>query len=106
IKGTLVMKKVKKPNPCKAAFRAVPLAAAIGVAMSAGITSTAHAVNISGDGLGEVLLFPYYTTNNGYDTYINITNTSENAVVFKIRFREAYNSRDARDFNVVLSPYD
>lgn len=72
----------------------------------AGVAGTAQAVNISEDGLGQVLLFPYYTVNGDYDTYINITNTSDRTAMFKIRFREAHNSRDARDFNVILSPYD
>lgn len=83
-----------------------PLAAAVAAAGAVLLTPQALAVNVAQDGLGEVLLFPYYTVNNGFDTNINITNTSANTVVFKIRFREAHNSRDARDFNVVLSPYD
>lgn len=83
-----------------------PLAAAVSVASALLLPLQAQAVNVSQDGLGEVLLFPYYTVNNGYDTNINITNTSEDTVIFKIRFREAHNSRDVRDFNVVLSPYD
>lgn len=72
----------------------------------AGVASTAQAVNISEDGLGQVLLFPYYTVNSDFDTYINITNTSDQTAMFKIRFREGHNSRDARDFNVILSPHD
>ncbi|MBK6960448.1 MAG: hypothetical protein IPH23_04195 [Gammaproteobacteria bacterium] len=83
-----------------------PLAAAVTVASAMMLASQAQAVNVSQNGLGEVLLFPYYTVRNNIDTNINITNTSENTVIFKIRFREAHNSRDARDFNVVLSPYD
>lgn len=83
-----------------------PLAAAAAVAGALLLPPQAQAVNVSQNGLGEVLLFPYYTVRNSIDTNINITNTSENTVIFKIRFREAHNSRDARDFNVVLSPYD
>ncbi|GMU46644.1 MAG: hypothetical protein AMXMBFR26_14260 [Porticoccaceae bacterium] len=87
-------------------FAVKPLAAAVATAGAVLLTSQAQAVNVSQNGLGEVLLFPYYTVRNNIDTNINITNTSENTVIFKIRFREAHNSRDARDFNVVLSPYD
>lgn len=83
-----------------------PLASAVAAAGALLLASQAGAVNVSQNGLGEVLLFPYYTVRNNIDTNINITNTSENTVIFKIRFREAHNSRDARDFNVVLSPYD
>lgn len=85
----------------KRSVMAVAIAGAIG-----GVVPAVQAVNLATDGLGEVLLFPYYTINNDYDTYLGVTNTSDKAVAFKVRFREAYNSRDCRDFNVVLSPYD
>lgn len=87
-------------------FAAKPLAVAVALAGALTVPPQAQAVNVSQNGLGEVLLFPYYTVRNNIDTNINITNTSESTVIFKIRFREAHNSRDARDFNVVLSPYD
>lgn len=90
----------------KKAFVSKPVAAAVGLAMGALVAANAQAVSISNDGIGEVLMFPYYTVNNGYQTNINITNTTADTVAFKIRFRESDNSRDARDFNVVLSPYD
>lgn len=85
----------------KRSAMALAVAGALGVAAPA-----VQAVNLAADGLGEVLLFPYYTTRNGYDTYLNVTNTSDKTVTYKIRFREAHNSRDCRDFNVVLSPKD
>lgn len=84
-------------------FKKATLAAAVVAAMGA---SSAQAVNFAEDGLGEVAIAPYYTVRGGNDTYINVTNTSEETLIFKIRFRESFNSRDARDFNVVLSPYD
>lgn len=87
-------------------FAAKPLAVAVALAGALMVPPQAQAVNVSQNGLGEVLLFPYYTVRNDIDTNINITNTSENTVIFKIRFRESHDSRDARDFNVVLSPYD
>ena len=90
----------------KKAFVSKPVAAAVGLAMGALVATNAQAVGISNDGIGEVLMFPYYTVNNGYNTNINITNTTADTVAFKIRFRESENSRDARDFNVILSPYD
>jgi hypothetical protein len=74
-----------------------------GVAMMA---VPAHAMNVSQNNLGEVLLFPYYTVKAGNDTLFSITNTSADTAVIKVRWREALNSREVRDFNVVLSPYD
>lgn len=95
------MKMVNKPSKSLVAFA---IASAIGGA--AFVSSSAHAVNISPDGLGQVQIFPYYTVKNGFDTYIHLTNTSSATVAVKIRFREAKNSREVRDFNVVLSPFD
>lgn len=95
------MKMVQKPRKSLVAFA---IASAIGGA--AFMSMPAHAVNISPDGLGQVQIFPYYTVRNGHDTYIHLTNTSDRTVAVKIRFREAKNSREVRDFNIVLSPYD
>jgi hypothetical protein len=70
------------------------------------MTAPAHAMNVSQNNVGEVLLFPYYTVKNGLDTIFTVTNTSDKTAVFKVRFREALNSREVRDFNVILSPHD
>ena len=83
--------------------RVLPLAAA--VAMSCAM-SAAHAVNVNNDGLGEVLLFPYYTAAAGNDTYINIVNTTADVKAVKVRFVEGMNSVEVLDFNLYLSPYD
>jgi len=85
----------------KRSAMALAVAGAIGIAAPA-----VQAVNLADDGLGEVLLFPYYGVLNGYDTYLNITNASADTVAVKLRFREAHNSRDVRDFNIILSPWD
>lgn len=74
-----------------------------GVAM---MSAPAHAMNVAQDGKGEVLLFPYYTVKNGFDTLFSVINTSDRTTLFKIRFREAKNSREVRDFDVALSPHD
>ena len=66
----------------------------------------AHALNVSQNNVGQVLLFPYYTVKKGMDTLFTVTNTSDTTVVAKVRWREALNSRETRDFNIVLSPYD
>ena len=77
-----------------------------GLAGIAGIASTAQAVNLNPDGLGEVLLYPYYTTNDGNQTLITVVNTTGDAKATKVRFMESYNSREVLDFNLYLSPYD
>ena len=92
----------------KECFARSSLSAAVGAVLAAAAFSMpAHAVNHTDNGLGEVGLAPYYTVRSGYDTNISVVNTSDRYVVaFKIRFREGANSRDARDFNVFLSPND
>jgi hypothetical protein len=85
------------------------LSLAVASAISGGaliVAAPAHAMNVSQDNIGQVLLYPYYTVKNGFDTVFTVTNTSDRTAVFKIRFREALNSREVRDFNVILSPYD
>lgn len=85
----------------------VSLAVASAISGAAMLASApAQALNVSQNNVGQVLLFPYYTAKNGLDTLFSITNTSSKTVAFKIRFREALNSREVRDFNVILSPYD
>ena len=72
----------------------------------AGMAGVANAVNVNPDGLGQVLLFPYYTARGGNDTFIHITNTTERGKAVKIRFIEALNSREVLDFNIYMSPFD
>lgn len=72
----------------------------------AGIAASAQAVNINPDGLGQVLLYPYYTTNGGNDTLLSVVNTTDNAKAVKVRFTEGMNTREVLDFNLYLSPWD
>ncbi len=77
-----------------------------GLTGMAGMVSVSNAVNVNPDGLGQVLLFPYYTARGGNDTYISIVNTTDRGKAVKIRFIEALNSREVLDFNIYLSPFD
>ena len=89
----------------KALYAAIAGVAAIGVA------STAKAVNISADGLGQVLIYPYYTVRNNasglpFNTLMSVVNTTGSVKAIKVRFREGRNSVEVLDFNVFLSPFD
>ena len=77
-----------------------------GLAGVAGIAGTAQAVNINPDGLGQVLLYPYYTTNGGNVTLLSVVNTTEEAKAVKVRFLEGENSVEVLDFNLYMSAYD
>lgn len=77
-----------------------------GLAGAAGIAATAQAVNINPDGLGQVLIYPYYTTRGQNNTLLSVVNTTENAKAVKVRFMEGQNTREVLDFNLYMSPYD
>lgn len=75
------------------------------LAAMAGVNG-AQAVHVNPDGLGQVLLYPYFTTTEGQDTYIQIVNTTEDFKAVKVRILESLNSREVLDFNLYLSPND
>jgi hypothetical protein len=77
-----------------------------GLAGVAGIAGSAQAVNINPDGLGQVLIYPYYTVNAGNQTVLSVVNTSNNSKAVKVRFLEGKNSREVLDFNLYLSEFD
>lgn len=79
------------------------LTAAVTAALGAG---SAHAVNVSQDGLGQAMIMPYYTVQADNEGLISITNATDQVKAVKVRFREAQNSAEVLDFNLYLSPYD
>ena len=98
-------------------FKKSTLSLALTAAMIGGVaaTQTASAYPqaatagpvVSNSGLGQALIYPYYSVRGGTQTTINVFNTSTtHAVAVKVRFREHQNSRDVLDFNLVLSPND
>ena len=99
-------------------FKKSTLSLAMTAAMIGGVAMT-HTVSalptgpaaagdayVNPNGLGQALVFPYYTVRDGFRSFFNITNTSDETIAIKVRFREAQNSRDALDFNIVMSPED
>lgn len=76
------------------------------LAALAGGINTAQAVYVNADGLGQTLLYPYYTAESGNDTYINVVNTTDRVKAVKVRFVEGMNSVEVLDFNLYLSPKD
>lgn len=77
-----------------------------GIAGVAGLTSVANAVHLNPDGLGQVLIYPYYTINGGNNTLISVVNTTDEVKAVKVRFVEGRNSQEVLDFNLYLSPFD
>ncbi|TRX72955.1 hypothetical protein [Pseudomonas mangiferae] len=79
---------------------------AIALAASLGAAASAHAVNHNPEGLGQVLLYPVYTTEAGNFSTIHVTNTTAEYKAVKVRFLEGMNSQEVLDFNLYLSPFD
>ena len=71
-----------------------------------GMIGAAHAVHVNPDGLGQVLLYPYYDVQSGFDTYVHVVNTTSAVKAVKVRFLEGKNSQEVLDFNLYLSPKD
>jgi hypothetical protein len=68
---------------------------------------TADSLRINADGVGHILVIPYFTVQNGNATLINLVNTDLTfGKAVKVRFRGAANSDDIFDFQVFLSPGD
>jgi hypothetical protein len=76
-----------------------------------GVAGTAEAVAVNPNGLGEALIYPYYTVNptrtlNAYNSLLSVVNTGDSVLSVKVRFLEGKNSQEVLDFNLFLSPYD
>jgi hypothetical protein len=76
------------------------------IAGLAGFANHASAVNLNPNGLGQVLIYPYYTVTAGQQTLLSVVNTTNVGKAIKVHFLEGYNGRDVLDFNVFLSRYD
>jgi hypothetical protein len=95
-------------------FKRKSLYAALAGAGALGMTGAAQAVNINPDGLGQALIYPYYTTNGfgiggtvaPYNSLLSVVNSTASGKVVKVRFLEGRNSREVLDFNLWLSPFD
>jgi hypothetical protein len=85
------------------------LATALSAALIGGavLATPAQAVSLAdAEGLGDAVIYQYFTAQNGWQTFFRIINTSTDAVVVKVRYREAANSREILDFEIALSPND
>lgn len=100
----------------KKSMLAMSVAAAIGglgfagsaMAIGAlGSDATATILELNPNGIGHQLVVPYFSTQSGNATLLNIVNTdTTNGKLVKVRFRGAGNSDDLYDFQVLMSPGD
>ena len=66
----------------------------------------AQAVHVNPDGLGEVLLLPYYSVNNNLNSLITLNNHSDQGKAIKVNIRESHNGYAGMSLNVYLAPFD
>jgi hypothetical protein len=90
-------------------FSKTKLSLAVASALVGGMAGTdaAQAVELDNTNrLGDAAVFQYYTAKGDWQTFFRLINTSDNAILVKLRFKEAANSREVLDFAVALSPHD
>src|SRR6266516_427420 len=92
-------------------FQRKSLYAALAGVGALGVTGAADAVNVNPGGLGQALIYPYYTVNsdaagNTYNSLLSVVNSTASAKAVKVRFLEGKNSREVLDFNLFLSKHD
>ena len=92
-------------------FTRKSLYAALAGVGALGVTGAAQAVNVNPNGLGQVLLYPYYTVRtdnlgNPYNSLLSVVNSTASVKAVKVRFVEGKNSAEVIDFNLFLSPFD
>ncbi|HEX7769090.1 MAG TPA: hypothetical protein VF422_03580 [Dokdonella sp.] len=76
------------------------------LAFAACAATPVAAVSLVARGLGQALVYPYYTVNESQDTLVTVVNASETGKAVAVRFSESYNGRTALAFMLYLSPRD
>jgi hypothetical protein len=92
-------------------FKKKSLYAALAGVSALGVTGAAEAVSVNPDGLGQALIYPYYTVREKvagapFTSLLSVVNSTASAKAVKVRFLEGKNSREVLDFNLYLSKRD
>ena len=86
-------------------FQKFGLAAAVAT-VAVGTVAQNDPAAVSRTETGDLAIIPYYTVKDGTNTGMHIINTTDSTQVVKVRLRRGTDSKDALDFNLVMSPYD
>lgn len=70
------------------------------------LQQNARGVELAEDGIGDVLLFPYFTTRGSNTTLLKIENIGQDIHALKIRILEGDNGEALSSFNIYLGPFD
>src|SRR5438270_13128333 len=92
-------------------FKKTSLYTALAGIGALGMAGTANAVHVNPDGLGQVLIYPYYTVQTDaiggtFASLLSVVNSTSSSKAVKVRFLEGKNSQEVLDFNLYLSPND
>lgn len=68
--------------------------------------SACGAVRLDPDGMGQVLIYPYYTVRGGNQTIYTVTNHTDRHKVLQVIMNEGRNGRATIAFNLFLAPHD
>ncbi len=83
---------------------------AVAVATALGTVPDARAVRLDTDGVGQALIYPYYTAQssgpNPLNTYVSIVNHAADTKALRVRFRDGRMGAETLSFNLFLSPND
>ena len=82
----------------------------LALAVAAAFALPAHAARHDADGLGQALIFPYYTaqgsSTSSFNTYLSIANHAPDGKALRVRFREAKSGAEVAAFNLFLARND
>jgi hypothetical protein len=91
----------------RARLRPCALAAALATVLA---PTGAPALSLNAEGMGQALIYPYYTVQssagNAFNTYLSVVNHTAQAKALRVRARESRNSREVASFNLYLAPND
>ena len=77
-----------------------------GIAAAVASVAAGAVAEMSTTETGDLAIIPYYTVLDGKNTGMHIINTTDSTQVVKVRLRRGSDSKDALDFNLVMSPRD
>jgi len=80
--------------------------AAFALAAALAAAGSADAVTLARNGIGQALIYPFYTVDNAQDTLISVVNPTAVGKVVEVRFLEGHNGVDVLDLVLFLSPHD
>lgn len=69
-------------------------------------TAPAHAVTLARNGIGQALIYPFYTVDNSQDTLISVVNPTDIGKAVQVSFLEGHSGRDVLDVIVFLKAHD